>query len=1564
MKKSAKLSIIAFAAVISSAAALASCKNNQADYVIPENTEIEAGFAYTPDFRLAAGVKATLKSLEVPYASKTTADGLSFTPDVTGVYTYTVKFVTEKGSEEKIIEFRAVDTTAPAFGALENRTAEIGFYSDLGKDVETAAEKVTDNCAKTVAVYPESVSYGGKTKSVGKDDESVFLPSVGEYTVKLVAEDFSGNKAYAEYKINAKDSVDPVIESPEAVTTWAIGGKAKLPEVNVVEHDLESVTLTVKDGSGNDVTVQNGYITAGTGSYDATYVARDRSGNESSATVRVIVKEKGIINDFSAENETYSWSGSAVRAGEQNMRVLSSEKSETTEYSEFFLTSDWSDYKKFSLKAENHKGAPLTVSARFLTDKGWEKAGYLSLAPAAIDDSDFVGVTPSQGVLEIYTEDFGFTEVRGIKLDYACESGIDARIDDIILSASDDRTFPDVSALSGFGAGRYDLAAKGSANITGNKLTSSANAVKMTVFSSAEANARIVLRFGDVATSVRYKLKKGENDLVRLPDKETGESGLLSSGLTGIDIYNEEDFGVTLFMTGVRAESVTSLAVSDYAETAGYGLSYGDGIAAPYPFKAHSNYVSDVSAALYKGGTLVKNLEIGEKLTASDSALGYGKYEIRYSYKDAFGSAKTLNIGLTVEKKILEMSVNMPALFLGDGTTGVELPAPALSSEVYSDLNNVQVTRYYREKGKTIWREATSENPFAPNKSRTYELRYVAEKDGTVKELTFSKFIHRSPYVIDFEEEQATNENCYIGYDENNNNLYDKGRFLYDGGYYDYNPKNNMLRRQYYADYSWKISGARSFSLDPDCNGWFGIQTVDMPEKTVNAVKFYLKAILPASDGRLELGTTRSGRWPGGWLTADPFEIEQGVKQYFVFLTREVNLKDVTAFTLKGYFNNRFYLDDIEFVYVNRLSAETPDYEDVLDKNAPFDAGSLTLDSEYYSAEQLKNADVKLYVSVNGGEEQRMKKTDGIVFGESGDVKIKWIITMPDGYALTVEKEIYSGIRMSAANKISGFVGEELEVAAPTAAYALSDVTAEYRAESESEWKPVENGKFTPTEKGDYYIRYSATADVDGKAIACDAIKTIYIRKGLSTIDFEPMEGREENYGYGRGYDSVAHPTAENSPKTQELSSDYSHSGRYSMKLNFTQGYWRGFENLNVKLEKKKYNMVEFYAYAPVDINVKGTFDATVYVDGTKKDVWTDQVVSFKAGWHLYRYELTHGLVEFEDVFAVTINISTYNVVAYIDDIRFLVTEFSKPIESAEVATEYELPKLILEDTEITAKYRKQGDTEWIQPADNKAVFASTGDYEFGYEYTEGSFLIYTMKVTPPAVAGVDEAIAAKRLFAVGEELVLPTSEEFDSTVKYAIKGGEYADAEGGKITFAEAGIYYILYTFTSKDGSASFDKTYTVKAKEAVEGVIMDFQAGDGWCGGSPYTQKYAQGQAESIYEDEGGDRSLHIEGILNSWGGLTGLNISLGKKTNKLRITYTSDKTYDYGTELIWIAAKLDGVNKSYYSTGFKAIEEGTHTVEITFTGEFDTLTEFTFYINNTAGYRNLYIDDIAVV
>ncbi|HBF86724.1 MAG TPA: hypothetical protein DDW54_03500, partial [Clostridiales bacterium] len=383
MKKSAKLSIIAFAAVISSAAALASCKNNQADYVIPENTEIEAGFAYTPDFRPAEGVKATLKSLEVPYASKTTADGLSFTPDVTGVYTYTVKFVTEKGSEEKIIEFRAVDTTAPAFGALENRTAEIGFYSDLGKDVETAAEKVTDNCAKTVTVYPESVSYGGKTRSVGKDDESVFLPSVGEYTVKLVAEDFSGNKAYAEYKINAKDSVDPVIESPEAVTTWAIGGKAKLPEVNVVEHDLESVTLTVKDGSGNDVTVQNGYITAGTGSYDATYVARDRSGNESSATVRVIVKEKGIINDFSAENETYSWSGSAVRAGEQNMRVLSSEKSETTEYSEFFLTSDWSDYKKFSLKAENHKGAPLTVSARFLTDKGWEKAGYLSLAPAA-----------------------------------------------------------------------------------------------------------------------------------------------------------------------------------------------------------------------------------------------------------------------------------------------------------------------------------------------------------------------------------------------------------------------------------------------------------------------------------------------------------------------------------------------------------------------------------------------------------------------------------------------------------------------------------------------------------------------------------------------------------------------------------------------------------------------------------------------------------------------------------------------------------------------------------------------------------------------------------------------------------------------------------------------------------------------------------------------------------------------------------------------------------------------------------------------------------------------------
>ena len=224
-------------------------------YVVPNEKTVEVGFEYTPDFELGAGVEATIVKLNVPLTSKAYLIEGSFTPDVTGEYTYIVRFrqATENGVSEKeeTITVKAVDTTAPTISSIADKQVEIGEYTALADDI--ASVVATDNCAQNVSVYAESYVFNGVETLIEKDATSIKFDKVGEYTINFVAEDFSGNKAKSSYKVVTEDTVAPVISCHSTAIVWAKDGKVTVPKINVIDVANCTVTATVKDSAGNHV---------------------------------------------------------------------------------------------------------------------------------------------------------------------------------------------------------------------------------------------------------------------------------------------------------------------------------------------------------------------------------------------------------------------------------------------------------------------------------------------------------------------------------------------------------------------------------------------------------------------------------------------------------------------------------------------------------------------------------------------------------------------------------------------------------------------------------------------------------------------------------------------------------------------------------------------------------------------------------------------------------------------------------------------------------------------------------------------------------------------------------------------------------------------------------------------------------------------------------------------------------------------------------------------------------------------------------------------------------------
>lgn len=578
----------------------------------------------------------------------------------------------------------------------------------------------------------------------------------------------SGVILYAVWK---EDTTPPTLVLPESVAVWAENGKVTLPTPNAVGGVRHTLSVVVKDSAGNDVTVTDGMINGALGSYTVTYTATTSSGETSSATTNLIVNEKGVISNFATSNEHLLWNSDYAHTSAGVMYIYGIHATEVVlNYVEGFTFNDWQGFTALEASVINAGAEKLSVSVYILVDGVW-----VETAPTFLESKASANV-------KIYLGDYSISgDIQGVRIKFACNSGVDASIDNIRLTDNaDNREIPDQSELNGLGGGVYQIGANGAEEITISTLNSQ-GIVTYRIYSPITFNGKIGLHYANGTVYASKTIVAGWNEFVRYPDKEAGAS-LVASTLKSVSIYNFDNYPVTVYFGGVFFETVGAIDISAYANTdVTYTVAYGESFAIPSPFTANNAWYSDLTIKLYQGTSLKKSgLSLGDTLVTGASGLATGTYEIRYSFTDITGLSKTISHTLVVEKNVLSLSVNVPVLFADNCV----LPTAQLTSANYSAsaLASVKPVISYREKGKSTWNQV--EDAFNPTANKTYEIRYSAEYDGNYREVIVERYIHANNHTLDFEPE-TNSAQAFMGHD---GTAYRKvpSRFLFDGGYYNY----------------------------------------------------------------------------------------------------------------------------------------------------------------------------------------------------------------------------------------------------------------------------------------------------------------------------------------------------------------------------------------------------------------------------------------------------------------------------------------------------------------------------------------------------------------------------------------------------------------------------------------------------------------------------------------------------------------------------------------------------------------------------------------------------------
>lgn len=1406
----------------SALATFAACDEDQVSigYKLPTDTTIEVGVEYKPVFDLEDGVTATIVDLLQPRTSNTLMKDGGFTPDVTGEYKYVVRFKQVKEGRvyeaQETVTVKAIDTVAPVFNAIADKTVETGLYTGFGDDI--SAITVTDNCAQVVNVYAESITFNGVTTTLDAGVTEVRLPDIGEYTVKVVAEDFSGNKTTATYKMTAQDTKAPVIDTQLAITAWATEGKVAVPTPNVIDNATYTLETAVADAEGNPVTIVDGKIDATEGVYTVTYTAQDSNENEATATMKLIVKEAGVITDFANEGEDLVWDGDGLRVENEKLEIYNVRvNAMTMQYVEGFTVGDWSDYTALTFGVENHRGAKLSVTPYFLVDGEWKET--------AVHTVDGEG----SSLVTVYLADYDLENVQGIRFGLACDEGIIASIDEIKLSTEeDDRAIPEASELTGLGGGVYAITAKGIKEIALNT-TNTQGVVAYEIYANVACDVMIGLLYENGAVYSNKTLQAGWNTVLRYPDAESGQD-LVSSELKTMTISNFENYDIDVRVKGVTFADIGDIDVSAYAITEGsYSVDYAEVFHIPTPFTSSMRWYKNLKIEIFdaKGyPTGLRNLVVGDAIeTEGDNALKPGTYEIRYVFNDLAGKKQTISYSLTVKANALTINFTMPALF--NNPEGFELPTPTITSSEYGDAEvqaNATIEKSYRLQGRRTWTTIEDGQKFTPESNRTYEIRYVVKytaEDGSTyhREYIVEKFIHVNDTTLDFEPEDAVGEDQIIRYKvgdtlpdgtvaKTETYFYEKSRFLHDGGGYDYRPDFEANRWTPSSD--WSVSGKTSLTqFSPGTRGWSGFVINPVVSKeNITAVRFWMKADKDHPGFQMEVGagpisTTSSGKArpyaQNGWRACEPFDLKAGVHQYTVYLQEPIKPFESAAVVdfimMPG---NRLYIDDLEFLSIKRLEAvDSNTYEDQIDNTEGYELTKPEVSSDLLTPEELAKVSYVLTYSLNGKDPvELLPDADGKYIlkltEEKGEVVFKWTIKgVVDGQEITrtFESDIVSigVVPLDVAHEEIYLKDASATLSVAYGEADVTDVKFDYKKYADTEWTTATDMTFPTDTVGWYDIRITAKTTHEGAPVEGLYLSSIYVRDPSVFIDFEGSDPVLGGDYYGHGY---------NGPQYDW--SDYvrDENGNTSLKILNVMQAWEG---------------VYFGTKTPRDLGgefntVKVRVHSSINYSGYRFGIWwtpseynEKMAVDLKAGWNDVYLVYDRS---FSQLIAFYGKISTNAgfPAIMIDDISFLTIDFESATPTTAIyGDEVSLPNASCDGVDAKISYRLEGTDVWTDVVENKFTTDAVGKYEVRYAF-EGMF-DYIIKVDVSLnVSGVDSLTAnANFNDAVTVPAVTATVVEDTYTAKayYRVKGTEeWLEVVDATFKATDKAGYEVLFDF------------------------------------------------------------------------------------------------------------------------------------------------------------------------
>lgn len=196
-----------------------------------------------------------------------------------GTYPVVISATDEAGNSTKVtINMTITDVSAPVI-EISKETIELGY------------NKEPSNIRDFYMGYIYSVDDdkdGSLLSTVVIDDSDVDYETVGNYVVKVSAEDSSGNVANAQLNVSIVDKIKPVLSGakPISMTLYDyINNKVDFTEGLTAWDEYKNTNLT----DSIHYVVNNGNDVYSAGTYSIVYTVSDGSGNEASATTTLTI---------------------------------------------------------------------------------------------------------------------------------------------------------------------------------------------------------------------------------------------------------------------------------------------------------------------------------------------------------------------------------------------------------------------------------------------------------------------------------------------------------------------------------------------------------------------------------------------------------------------------------------------------------------------------------------------------------------------------------------------------------------------------------------------------------------------------------------------------------------------------------------------------------------------------------------------------------------------------------------------------------------------------------------------------------------------------------------------------------------------------------------------------------------------------------------------------------------------------------------------------------------------------------------------------------------------------